>query len=59
MAVALREGRNRGTELDRLQMTDKRWRHEKGWVKVVRHINGVEIHWVRNRTGQVDDFKFK
>lgn len=31
-----------------------------GWVKMRQHINGVEVHYVRNtRTGAVDDFKFK
>ena len=48
-----------GKEL-RVPMTDKRWHMNEGWFKVARNIDGVEIHWVRNkRTGQVDDFKFK
>ena len=32
----------------------------QGWVKMAQHINGVEIHYIRNTlTGAVDDFKFK
>nr|WP_262417060.1 DUF637 domain-containing protein [Providencia rettgeri] len=41
-------------------MTDKRWPGTEGWVKMSQNINGIEIHYVRNKkTGAVDDFKFK
>ncbi|HEP0304288.1 TPA: DUF637 domain-containing protein [Providencia rettgeri] len=41
-------------------MTDKRWPSTEGWVKMSQNINGIEIHYVRNKkTGAVDDFKFK
>lgn len=48
-----------GKELT-VPMTDPRWRANEGWVRMAQHVNGVEIHYNRNqRTGQVDDFKFK
>jgi hypothetical protein len=41
-------------------MTDPRWPGSDGWVKMTQNVNGIEIHYVMNRTtGQVDDFKFK
>lgn len=40
-------------------MTDPRWPGDEGWVKMSQHINGVEVHYVRNaNTGMIDDFKF-
>ncbi|NGX56746.1 MAG: putative deoxyribonuclease RhsC [Candidatus Anoxychlamydiales bacterium] len=43
-----------------IEMTDKRWPSKNGWEKIAQNIDGVEIHFVRNRfTGLVDDFKFK
>ncbi|MFI7492963.1 RHS repeat-associated core domain-containing protein [Micromonospora echinaurantiaca] len=40
-------------------MTDSRWMGTDGWVKMTQRVNGVEIHYVMNRTtGQVDDYKF-
>ncbi len=40
-------------------ITDKRW-PEKGWSKMARHVDGVQIHFLWNSvTGEVDDFKFK
>jgi hypothetical protein len=41
-------------------MTDQKWLWQLGWQKMRVNINGVEIHYVRNRiTGRVDDFKIK
>jgi hypothetical protein len=49
----------KGKVLD-LKMTDPKWHTNKGWVKMARNIDKVEIHWVKNEiTGAVDDFKFK
>ncbi|WP_281274414.1 polymorphic toxin-type HINT domain-containing protein, partial [Allorhizocola rhizosphaerae] len=40
-------------------MTDPRWMGTDGWVKMTQRVNGIEIHYVMNRTtGQVDDYKF-
>lgn len=47
-----------GRVLD-ITMTDPRWPASQGWVKMVQHINGIEIHYVRNvETGAVADFKY-
>ncbi|CAM4157795.1 ALF repeat-containing protein [Kibdelosporangium persicum] len=49
-----------GKQLQKPVMTDPRWRHEEGWVKMTQNVNGVEIHYVYNtKTRQVDDYKFK
>jgi filamentous hemagglutinin len=41
-------------------MADSRWSSSEGWVKMTQIVNGIEIHYVRNKnTGAVDDFKFK
>ena len=46
--------------LDDVKMTDRLWPASEGWEKVSQNINGVEIHFNRNKnTGAVDDFKFK
>ena len=48
-----------GKEL-RLEIGDSRWPSSDGWVKMSMNVNGVEIHYVRNKfTGEIDDFKFK
>jgi hypothetical protein len=40
-------------------MTDPRWPAASGWVKMSKVVNGVEIHWLRNKkTGLFADFKF-
>ncbi|MFN2529605.1 MAG: hypothetical protein ABR584_12910, partial [Candidatus Baltobacteraceae bacterium] len=49
-----------GKVLESVKMTDPRWPADKGWVKMARNINGIEVHWVRNTlTGALDDFKIK
>ena len=49
-----------GTVLTNVKMTDPRWPASDGWVKMSQNVNGVEIHYVRNKnTGSIDDFKFK
>jgi filamentous hemagglutinin len=41
-------------------MTDTRWPGLDGWVKMTQNVNGVEVHYVRNKnSGAVDNFKFK
>jgi RHS repeat-associated protein len=40
-------------------MTDPLWPANEGWVKMAQNVNGVEIHYVMNTIGEVDDFKFK
>ena len=48
-----------GQVLRSLRMADTRWPASEGWIKMRQHINGIEIHYVRNiETGAVDDFKF-
>ena len=47
-------------ELKNIKMLDSRWPAKEGWVKMSRHVKGVEIHFVRNtKTGKLNDFKFK
>jgi hypothetical protein len=47
-----------GKELH-IKMKDPRWPGSEGWVKMSQNVNGVEIHYVRNKiTGEVADFKF-
>jgi RHS repeat-associated protein len=50
-----------GTEIPlKKGMTDPRWPASKGWVKMRQNVNGVEVHYLRNRrTGEVADWKFK
>ncbi len=49
------------SQLDKpIVMSDPRWPASKGWVKMSNNANGVEIHFVYNKTtGAFDDFKFK
>ncbi|MDH2892678.1 pre-toxin TG domain-containing protein [Bacillus cytotoxicus] len=48
-----------GKPIPKIVMTDPRWPHEEGWVKMAQNVNGVEIHYVKNtKTGEFDDFKF-
>lgn len=43
-----------------ITLKDSRWPSGAGWVKMRQNINGIVIHYVRNKnTGAVDDFKFK
>jgi len=49
-----------GQHLTRIELEDKRWPSEQGWVKFSQRVNDVEIHYVYNQvSGAVDDFKFK
>ena len=49
-----------GTELTSIKLDNPRWPSSEGWVKMAKTINGVEIHWVRNKiTGTVADYKFQ
>jgi len=50
-----------GTDLSTkgLILSDPRWLASEGWVKMVRNIDGIEIHWLRNvKDTLFDDFKF-
>ncbi len=50
---------NAGEPIKMAPMGDPRWPAKDGWVKMRQHINGVRIHYVRNKnTLEVDDFKF-
>jgi filamentous hemagglutinin len=49
---------DRTGKVEKLRMGDSRWPAEQGWSKMRQNINGVEIHYVRNVSGAVDDFKF-
>lgn len=43
-----------------MPMKDPRWPASAGWEKMQQIVNGVRIHYNRNKfTGQVADFKFK
>ncbi|MFE3777059.1 hypothetical protein ACFXPA_02810 [Amycolatopsis sp. NPDC059090] len=43
-----------------IKMQDERWPDAEGWVKMKMEVNGVEVHYVRNKiSGAVDDFKYK
>jgi hypothetical protein len=56
----VRSSPERGKVLGDVTMTDPRWHVDDGWVKVQQTHGDVNIHFVRNeRTGEVDDFKFK
>lgn len=45
---------------NKLEMADKRWPKEEGWIKMSNNVNGIEIHFVYNtKTREFDDFKFK
>lgn len=52
-------------EIKSIEMTDKRWPIEEGWVKMQNIVTlqdktKVNVHFVYNKiTGQFDDFKFK
>jgi hypothetical protein len=49
-----------GTPIKTVWMTDQRWLWQLGWQKMRVNMDGVEIHYVRNRiTGRVADFKIK
>lgn len=55
---------NEAKLLGDVRMTDPRWPHEEGWVKMAKKIENnkekIEIHYVFNeKTNQFDDFKFK
>ncbi|RJQ76075.1 hypothetical protein [Amycolatopsis panacis] len=48
-----------GNEL-MIKMMDSRSPDAEGWVKMKMEVNGVKIHYLRNRiSGAVDDFEFK
>lgn len=53
------------TELTNIKLTDNRWPHTEGWVKMERKLKtkegrNVVIHFVYNKqTKKFDDFKFK
>jgi hypothetical protein len=44
-------------------LTDRRWHHSEGWVKMAWNNAGVEVHyvakWKNGAIEAVDDFKFK
>jgi YD repeat-containing protein len=51
-----------GRHLKNINMTDSRWPGVDGWEKWSHDVNGVEIHYVRQKTffgDQFDDFKYK
>jgi hypothetical protein len=51
-----------GSHLDEILMTDARWHHTEGWIKMQQIVQPgggeINVHYVWNRiTGAVDDFK--
>jgi len=48
-----------GVELTNVIMSDARWPASQGWVKMQQIVNGINIHYLKNRIlGVFDDFKF-
>ena len=42
-----------------IKLGDFRWKHDEGWVKMSKYVNGIEIHFNYNKITKVfDDFKF-
>ncbi|MDM0087150.1 MULTISPECIES: hypothetical protein [unclassified Variovorax] len=50
---------NSGFEIP-IVLSDSRWPASEGWVKIRKNVNGIEIHYVKNKvSGAVDDLSLE